>query len=172
MEAVRPKLKLSLTSADKVLEACSWVGLAGLWLSALLAFSSLPEIVPTHFNLAGKIDGNGSKINVLFLPVIPTILAIGLSILNKYPHTFNYLEEITPANAERNYRTGTRILRLSKLFVILLFGAILFLVINSAGQNVASQQMNVYVKAVIIMALLMPVIILLISFLQSRKQAK
>lgn len=169
MAAERPKLKIPLTGSDKVIEALCWFGLAFIWVWAILAYFTLPEIVPVHFNPSGQADGYGSKVSMLFLPVIPTVLAIGLTILNRYPHTFNYLEEITHANAERNYRMGTRVLRWSKLFLVIVFGSVVLLVTNSANQNLAAEGITRFVNLTIAGVLLMPLVVLLIIYFQYRK---
>ena len=169
MEAARPKLQIPLTPLDTALEVLCWSGLVAIWIVAFLAYASLPEIIPIHFNPSGEADGYGSRGAILFLPVIPTVLIIGFTILNRYPHTFNYLGEITPANAERNYRMGTRLMRWLKLFLVVVFGSVLFLVINSANQNLSGSEITSLVNLVIAGVLLMPLVVLLIVFLQFRK---
>ena len=169
MATERPKLKIPLTTSDKVIEALCWSGLAVLWVITFLFYAQLPEIIPTHFNGAGQIDGMGSKNTIWLLPAITTILFAGLTVLNRYPHTFNYLEEITPANAERNYRLGTRILRYSKLFLVFLFGAIILQVSSAATQNLTINDKGWMIKGIIVVALVWPLVVLLISFLQYRK---
>ena len=62
-------------------------------------YFELPEIIPTHYNEAGEADSYGDKLNILALPIISTLLFIGLTILNKRPHLFNYPSEITKENA-------------------------------------------------------------------------
>ena len=169
MAAERPKLKIPLTTSDKVIEALCWSGLLSIWVIAFLFYAQLPDIIPTHFNGAGEIDGMGSKKTIWLLPAITTILFAGFTVLNCYPHTFNYLEEITPANAERNYRMGTRILRYSKLFVVLLFGAIILQVISAAKHDLTINDKGWMIKGIIAVALIWPIIVLLISFFQYRK---
>ncbi len=169
MAAERPKLQIPLTTSDKVIEALCWSGLVSVWAIAIVFYAQLPEIIPTHFNAAGQIDGMGSKNTIWLLPAITTVLFIGLTVLNRYPHTFNYLEEITPANAERNYRLGTRILRYSKLFLVFLFGAIILQVTNAATQNLTINDKGWMIKGIIAVSLVWPLVVLLISFLQYRK---
>ena len=169
MATERPKLQIPLTGFDKVVEALCWGGLLALWVAAVLAYRYLPEIIPLHFNPAGKIDRYGDKVSVLFMPVIPTVLAIGLTFLNRYPHTFNYLEEITAANAERNYRMGTRLLRWTKLFMTLIFFSILFMIIKSASKSLSEGEITHFTNIIIAAVLLLPVLVLLILILQYRK---
>lgn len=169
MEAARPKLKIPLTPVDKAVEFLCWAGLAFIWGWAVLAYFSLPETVPVHFSPSGQPDGYGSRASMLFVPVIPTVLAIGLTFLNRFPHTFNYLEEITPANAARNYQLGTRLLRWVKLFQVIVFGAIALLITNSASEQLSATEITRFVNLTIAGVLLMPVVLLLIVFLQYRK---
>ncbi len=63
--------------------AVACLALLVLLLSVLfLAFSwrTMPDLIPTHFNAAGAIDGWGDKSSVLILPVIGA-LAVGLLLL-------------------------------------------------------------------------------------------
>ena len=79
-----------------------WVSVVGIWALTLTNYSILPEIIPIHFNGAGKADGFGNKTHIFVLPIISTLLFIGLTILNKHPHIFNYPSQITKENAVRS----------------------------------------------------------------------
>ena len=131
----RPKLKLHLTRTDKVIEFIGWTVLIGVWVLAIVSFSGLPETIPTHFNGAGKADGFGEKINILVLPIIGTILFIVLTGLNKNPHIFNYPITITNADAIGQYSKATRMIRVLKLTIVLVFGLILLRTIQHANGN-------------------------------------
>ncbi len=73
MEA-RPKIKISLTQFDKVLEIAGIISLIIMWALTLLNYFKSPDTVPIHFNLSGEPNGYGSKLTILFLPIIPTII--------------------------------------------------------------------------------------------------
>ena len=98
----RPRIKLQLNQTDKILEVLGWVSVVGIWALTLTNYSILPEIIPIHFNGAGKADGFGNKTHIFVLPIISTLLFIGLTILNKHPHIFNYPSQITKENAVRS----------------------------------------------------------------------
>jgi len=102
---------------------------------AILNFSDLPETIPTHYNGAGEADGFGEKTNIFVLPVIGTILFIGMTILNNYPHIFNYPSTITNENAYNQYSNATRMIRILKLVIVLVFGLILFNTLQNANGN-------------------------------------
>ena len=122
----RPRIKLQLNQTDKILEVVGWVSVFGIWALPLINYFDLPEIIPIHFNGAGKADGFGNKTHIFVLPIISTLLFIGLTILNKHPHIFNYPSQITKENAVDQYTNATRMMRVLKLVIVLLFGLIVF----------------------------------------------
>jgi uncharacterized membrane protein len=126
MEQKRPRITIIPTTADKALEILAWAVLAGLWLYVILRYPSLPDIIPTHINGKGEIDGHGSKQTLWIIPGIATVLFVGITILNRYPHIFNYPTEITEENAPRIYRLATRMMRFMKLSTTLIFCIIVY----------------------------------------------
>ena len=107
----RPKLKLELTTFDKTLEILGWISILAIWVLTITNYTNLPDTIPIHYNGAGQADGFGGKDNILTLPLIATILFVGLTILNKFPHVFNYPTNITADNALRQYTNATRLIR-------------------------------------------------------------
>lgn len=122
----RPRLKLQLNQTDKILEVFGWVSVVGIWALTLINYFDLPEVIPIHFNGAGKADGFGNKTHIFILPIISTLLFIGLTTLNKHPHMFNYPSQITKENAVHQYTNATRMIRVLKLVIVVLFGLIVF----------------------------------------------
>jgi uncharacterized membrane protein len=115
----RPRIKLQLNQTDKVLEIIGWISVFGIWALPLINYFDLPEIIPIHFNGAGKADRFGNKTHIFVLPIISTLLFIGLTILNKRPHVFNYPGQITKENAVHQYTYATRMMRVLKLVIVL-----------------------------------------------------
>lgn len=131
----RPIIKLKLNNTDIVIEAIGWFALGLLWLLTIFNYKNLPDIIPIHFNAAGKVDGYGNKSELFTLSKIGTVIFIGITILNKFPHIFNYLVEISTENALAQYKSATRMLRILKIVVILIFITITLLTINVAIKN-------------------------------------
>jgi len=131
----RPKIKLELTKADKVIEFTGWTLLIGTWVLAILSFSDLPESIPTHFNGAGEADGFGEKTNIFVLPIIGMILFIGMTMLNRHPHIFNYPKAINNENALKQYSNATRMIRVLKLIIVFVFGLILVMTLQNTNGN-------------------------------------
>jgi len=123
----RPILTLKLSGVDIFMELFGWLSLIGIWVLVFLNFQDLPETIPVHFNAAGKADGFGSKWTTLTLPIVASVLYIGMTILNKFPHVFNYpTEALTEENALKNYTNATRLIRVLKLVLVIIFGLIIF----------------------------------------------
>lgn len=96
-------------------------------LTAALAFWGYLNIasdIPVHFGSDGLPDRYGSPSSLWMIPIIQGILVGSVWYLSHFPHLFNYLEEITRDNAERQYRMAQRLLRLVNFSVALIFLAI------------------------------------------------
>ena len=117
----RPILKLPLTAFDLSIEVLGLLLLIGFWIFTVNFYPSLPEVIPTHFGGGGKPDGFGSKATILGLPIVSTVLYLMLTIFSRYPHKMNYSATITAENAEVQYRIMTRMIRVLKVFVLLIF---------------------------------------------------
>lgn len=132
----RPKIKIDLTAFDIVLEAFGWLSLLALWILVLTNYPNLTDSIPTHFNGSGQPDRYGSKGNIFTLPVIASILFLLMTLLNRMPHVFNYIVEITTENALRQYTNATKMMRFLKATIVLIFGFISFGTIqNSTGES-------------------------------------
>lgn len=117
----RPKINLTLTLSDKIIEVTSFVALVVFWLMNIFAFSTLPENIPTHYNGMGEVDSYGPKTTIFLLPVMGTVLFTFLTYIIKKPETYNYTVEITEENALEQYTNSTKLLRFMKLALLILF---------------------------------------------------
>ncbi|MFF2885694.1 hypothetical protein [Paenibacillus sp. NPDC057967] len=60
---------------------------------------------------------------------------LGLSLLRKIPHHFNYPTALTKENAEKKYRLSIQMLSWMKFEISLLFGIILWNLVRSAQDH-------------------------------------
>jgi uncharacterized membrane protein len=134
----RPKIKLVLTFTEKAMELLGWIFILAIWAFTITHYTKLPETIPIHYNFAGQADGFGKKVTILILPFIATILFIGMTILNKFPHIFNYPTKITADNALKQYKNATQIIRYLKLIIIIIFGLIEWHTIRNANGQTMS----------------------------------
>lgn len=130
-----PKVILKPTKADFVFEIFSIVALITLWYPIVIHYNSLPDTIPIHFDVYGVPDDYGDKSSLLLLPIIGTLSYVMLTVLNKFPHLFNFPSEITETNAHRMYGLATTMLRLIKLLTLLTLVFLIHLSIQtSLGQ--------------------------------------
>nr|WP_321236051.1 DUF1648 domain-containing protein [uncultured Psychroserpens sp.] len=132
MKTNRPKIDVPLQPIDIILDLISITLLILMLVYVTMSYSELPDIIPSHFNGKGEVDGHSEKIMLWLLPALGTVMFIGLFILNRYPHIHNYMVNITEDNALKNYRFSTRIVRITNLFMALLFGIISYSMVQGA----------------------------------------
>lgn len=122
---------------DIILEIICGAALLGLWVYTLITFSSLPEIIPIHFDFQGHVDGTGSRGVVWLLPTIGSVIYVLLALVGNYPHTFNYPVSITPENAKRQYTIALRMMRTLRLSITLLMFLIQVMMVLTAVGTLA-----------------------------------
>lgn len=153
----RPRITLHLTQFDKRLEVASVILLILLWLLFLATFFTSPSVVAIHYTALGKADDYGSKGTLLILPIIATAIYFGLTQLNKYPHIFNYTTIITNENAEQQYRSATRMLRLLKLSILFIFT--LLVVLSYLSTKGYTNGLGVWFLPFTIVIVLVPIVV-------------
>ena len=117
----RPLIGINLTSTDKMMENCSWTFLVALWVMSIYCVFTFPEIIPIHFNGSGEADRFGDKSALLFLPAVCSVLILGMTKINQYPHLFNFPVAVTSDNAPRQYRLAQRMIRFLKIVIVFIF---------------------------------------------------
>ncbi|BAY24601.1 hypothetical protein NIES2100_43960 [Calothrix sp. NIES-2100] len=119
----------------------NWIAIAGivaLFATAIHAWVVLPETIPIHFGLDGKANGWGSKNFLWLLPIVGLLMYGMLTVVSRYPHTFNYAVRITEENALRQYQIACSMLNWLKTELIWLFAYIewqIFYLANTETPN-------------------------------------
>lgn len=127
----RPRLQITLTTPDRIVEVTGRLCLVALWAMTIFAYGNLPETIPTHFAAGGEANDYGSKMTLFFLPVFGTLSFIGLTVLNYYPHVFNYPCNITTQNALAQYTNTTRMIRYMKFAIVFIMLVLVFTIYKS-----------------------------------------
>ncbi len=132
----RPRIPIKLEFIDYLFEVAGAIGLACLIIIPIYFYNDLPDQIPKHFNIHGEVDAYGSSEGIWTLLLIGIIIYVGLTIINKYPHIFNYPTKVTAENAKRLYLLGTRTIRLLKALFLFLFVFLEYMTIQIALSNV------------------------------------
>lgn len=137
----RPRLDLPRSGLEIVLDLTSLIITVLIWVYLIYAWKELPNRIPTHFGFSGVPDAWGGKGSLLFLPIMGTGLYLLLTIIKRFPQSFNYLVTITEENAQRQYKNVRTMMswltvELAILFFFLEYQSVLAAQSGSSGLGV------------------------------------
>lgn len=116
-----PEIRISLTTSGKIIEAIGFLLLVSFWYYTLTHYGELPDSIPTHYKANNVVDGYGNKWNIIMLPIVATILYLGLTIVAGFPHKMNHFVTITETNARKQYAIITGMFRVLKIAIVSIF---------------------------------------------------
>ena len=131
----RPVIEAKKNRFDQILEILGLVFLVLLIGIPAYYYSSLPEIVPSHFNASGEPDGYSGRWVVWLLPVIGIVIHFGLNKLSRMPHTYNYPMRLNQDNVQDAYLNGSRMMKSMVIIILGGFSYINYRMIQSAKGN-------------------------------------
>ena len=105
------------------------LALLGSTLFVIIMWSQIPDQIPTHYNFAGEADGYGGKGSLIFMMVLAWFMFILITILMRFPNTWNMPVKVTAENKSRLYSITKAMLEVIKMLASLLFAVML---INAA----------------------------------------
>jgi uncharacterized membrane protein len=118
----RPVLDIPLSSMEIIIEITAVLGMFFSIYIIIQSWAILPNTIPTHFGPSGKPDGWGGKESLLLLPGLGILLIyVPMTILNRFPHIFNYLRPITEQNARVQYYYARLFMSCLKVEIVWLF---------------------------------------------------
>ena len=118
-----PKIEVKPSALDKKLYFAGWFVVALNILAVLYFYFDLPDTIPTHFNLEGRVDGYGHKSTLLAIPMLSAglYLALGLMATKMKPWHMNYPVRVTAENAPKLYPIARRMLIVINLCFVIAF---------------------------------------------------
>lgn len=128
----QPKLEMPRTGLEIYCEVIAAVAVAFVFIYLSATWTTLPDKVPTHFNFAGTPDHWGSKYSLLLLLGVTFVLYLGLSILSRFPHIYNYAFAITDENRQRQFLLARQMLTALKTELVCVFVFITWQTVNVA----------------------------------------
>lgn len=122
----------------RVLESAAivaWMALVYLVVAALYGGNKLPPRIPTHFGLNGQPDGWGGPESLWMLPIVGTLIALMMTVVTRFPQSFNYPVRMTRENQARLQELALGMIAWLRLEVLCLFAWIEWATIESARQT-------------------------------------
>ena len=117
----RPRIQAQRTPADFLGEFVAATGMLSGVLMLVVLWGDIPEQIPRHFGISGEPtawDGRWSAVAPL---VIAGALYIGLTLINRIPHFFNFPWPITAENAAIQYRLAMSMITWLKAVIVWMF---------------------------------------------------
>lgn len=107
---------------DLVLMVVSFLVLAATTVWLLVHWSSLPDLLPTHYDFSGAVDGTGAKSNVWILVILGWFIWVTFTVLDFFPNAWNVRANITTEAGKAKAISLTRtFLGVVKLLIALMF---------------------------------------------------
>jgi uncharacterized membrane protein len=128
----RPILDIPYSQPEATLEVIAAVGVLTLIILGIVSWPELPDEIPSHFGASGIPDAWSSKLSIWLLPGIGAGLFALLTIVSKFPHTFNFPWAVTDENAEKQYQIGRTMVVSLKAELVWLFAYMEFGIIQAA----------------------------------------
>ena len=114
-------MKIKNTKIDWFIEMICILLLGGITLYLILSWSTIPDKIPMHFNVAGQVDRWGNKIEIIFMPIVSWLLYGFITVMEQFPQIWNTGVMITEENAYRVYRILKNMIQITKLLVVIMF---------------------------------------------------
>lgn len=115
MKNDRPILDLELSQVDWYIYYASLIFTLACVLASVYFYMNAGDVIATHMNAKGEIDGYGSPWTLFIVPGTAVLMFIMFHYLLKIPHKYNYMVKITPENAEYEYRKSRKLMLLTLL---------------------------------------------------------
>ena len=106
--------------------------LLGTTVYACIMWQQLPDQIPIHFDFAGNVTDYGGKGSMILLLGVGWSMFVVMTVLVKFPKTWNMPVKVTAENAERLYSITRGMLEAVKLIAVILMASITITTITMA----------------------------------------
>lgn len=152
-----PNVDFPTNNKVKFINAISVLAIMGTLVYTVIVYPTLPDKMPSHFNLSGEADGWGGKNSIFIMPFIAIIMFFPLYLISKTPHAYNLPVTITEENAPRIYPVAQFYMSLINLETVLL---LCYLAFGSVPDGLS---LGVFFFPIIIMMYLLTFILFIIK---------
>jgi uncharacterized membrane protein len=126
-------IKIERNALDILEIIVSLLSLVGVAAYLILAWKTIPDQIPGHYNAVGEIDRWGDKSELIVLPIVSWLMYGLITLIERYPQIWNTGVRVTEENRTEVYRLLKSLIAVVKMFVLLMFGSLS--VISSLGLN-------------------------------------
>ena len=117
-------IKIERNALDILETIVSLLSLVGVVVYLILAWKTIPDQIPGHYNAAGEIDRWGSKSELIVLPIISWLMFGLITLIECFPQAWNTGVRITAVNRSAVYRLLKNLIAVVKMFMLAMFGSL------------------------------------------------
>lgn len=121
---------------DTLLEACSFLMVIGAAIVLWKEYGRIADEVAVHYNIWGEPDVYGNKSTLIVLLIINSVTYLLLTVLNRYPHLFNFPVKVTEYNRDVLFFYGKRMIRVLKCQMVFVFSFLIIHPIYFSGTSI------------------------------------
>lgn len=103
-------MNITLDPVHRALRAITVIATVLLPVYFFLGSFGMEGELPMQYSASGEVSRTGSVTEARFSVAFLGVIAIGLIVLARFPHTFNYLVAITEENKRRQYRNAVQMM--------------------------------------------------------------
>ena len=92
------------TRYQRIVSVLAPLLLLGTIVYILILWHTLPERIPTNYNMAGEITGYGGRGTLLFMPIFGLVMDLTVALVERFPQSWNTGVRVTVLNRARVYR--------------------------------------------------------------------
>jgi len=140
-----------------IMNIIGFLALLGSTVFLLVSWSHIPDQIPTHYNFAGVADGYGGKGSLIFMMVLAWFTFILITVLMRFPNTWNMPVKVTADNKARLYSITRAMLEVVKMLTSLLFAVML---INAAIATPMPRFILIALIAAMLLSIIMGIFIM------------
>ncbi len=123
-------MKTKLDATDKTFEAVALLCVLANVAIIAINYSSLPDVIPNHFDLSGVPNQYGSKNTLWAIAAVSVFIYMLTGIISMFPESFNYPSQ--KEDKESQYKLGGKLLRSLKACILLFITITTFYMVQSA----------------------------------------
>ena len=120
----------------------------GIVIYLLVAWSSIPDQIPGHFNASGEVNRWDSKSTLFIVPIISFVIFTTMTVIERFPHLWNTGVRVTEENKFRVYGILRGLLISVKLIVVTMFTVLTL--IQSLAQELPVWFLPVFITPIMI----------------------
>lgn len=141
--------------ARRWLEVAAFAGLAVGIGAAVQAWPRLPEVIPMHFDIAGRPDGWGGRGTLLLMPGSSLFLYLLLTLVQRLPaRWYSFPVGITEENRARQHRLALDLVLWMKVALVWMFAHLTVLIARTAlgqAQGLGAATMLLWVGGIFVL---------------------